>query len=125
MKNILTLIFVALLVSSAYSQKKGIPANLVDRTWGKTSTNPPASFTLLFKSDSTFIFGSTMNTSSAPLGYRYDKGVITFPAASGCAGEGKYKITIRGDELTFKTVDEQCVGRKVVIEGIWKSSKDN
>ena len=124
MKNILTLILVALLVTSAYSHKKGVPANLVDRTWGKTSTNPPATYTLLFKRDSTFIFGSTMNAGSAPLSYRYDKGVVTFPAASGCAGEGRYKITIKGDELIFKTVDDQCAGRKGVIEGIWKFSKD-
>jgi hypothetical protein len=124
MKNILALIFVALLVSSAYPQKKGIPANLLNRTWSKTSTNPPATYTLLFKRDSTFMFGSTMNTSSSPLSYRYDKGVVTFPAANGCAGEGKYKITIKGNELIFKTVDDQCAGRKVVIEGMWKFSKN-
>jgi hypothetical protein len=124
MKNILALIFVALLVSSAYSQKKGIPANLLNRTWTKISTNPPATYTLLFKRDSTFIFGSTMNTSSAPIRYLYGNGVLTFPVANGCTVEGKYRITIKGDELIFKTEDDQCAGRKVVIEGIWKFSKD-
>jgi hypothetical protein len=124
MKNILTFVFVALLVSSAYSQRKGIPANLLDRTWSKTSTDPPVTFTLLFQRDSTFIFGSTMDANSAPIRYRCDNGVITFPASNGCAVEGKYKITVKGDELIFKTEDDQCTGRKDVIEGIWKSSKD-
>ncbi|MGD0338888.1 MAG: hypothetical protein ABSB78_08875 [Bacteroidota bacterium] len=124
MKNILTLIFVALLVSGACSHEKGVPANLLDRTWSKTSTNPPATFTLIFKRDSTFIFGSTMNPSSDPIRYRCDNEVLTFPASNGCAVEGKYKITVKGDELIFKTVDDQCAGRKVVIEGTWKFSKD-
>jgi hypothetical protein len=123
-KNILTFIFVALLISSAYSQKKGIPANLLDRTWSKTSTNPSATYTLLFRRDSTFIFGSTMSASSDPIKYRCEDGVLIFPASNGCGVEGRYQITLKGDELIFKTEDDQCAGRKVVIEGIWKSSKD-
>jgi hypothetical protein len=65
-----------------------------------------------------------MNINSDPISYRYENGFITFPANHGCSVEGKYKITIKGDELIFKTEDDQCEGRKVVVEGPWKFSKD-
>jgi len=122
MKSALILIITIFLVSCAYSQKKEIPSGLLNRTWNKVITNPPATVTLFFRSDSTFVVTNPGHGVPPVLAYNADDSIITFPAA-GCPGEGKYYYTINGDELNFKINDDSCTGRADVIVGIWTSVK--
>ena len=79
MKKIMFVILVTLVVGSVYSQKKEIPAELVNRSWSKIFTTPPSTHTLIFYSDSTFSYTNPENDISASAKCQFDGNIVTFP----------------------------------------------
>ena len=116
------LMFAMLFAYNVYPQKKGIPAELLNRNWNRTVTTPPTIYTLIFNSDSTFSFTNPANNASFSLKCQFDDDVITFPAV-GCSDEGKYKFTLNGDDLIFKMENDLCKDRSDAMIGTWKSVK--
>jgi hypothetical protein len=124
MKNMIVLLFVlGVTANSIYSQTKGIPAELADRTWKRTVETPPAVYSFVFKNDSSFTFTNPANDVLITLKFKLENDVITFPA-TGCPEEGKYKFTVAKNELTISLLDDNCKDRSDAITGIWKAAEE-
>jgi len=121
MKNLLfTFLFSLLLIGAIQSQATN---KLFNRTWNKTVTTPPTTYSFTFRNDSTCNFVNPANQMSTTAKIKLEGNVITFPA-EGCPNEGRYQFTIDENILNFQTVNDACNDRKDAVEGIWTATDE-